>query len=295
MSSGHKLRDTGTVYWEYPNDSATNISGFTARAAGRRNGGYSGAVFYQIRQDCWIWTSTFDVNYKYLKISGGASTAMVGGDIKENSAYSVRLVKDSTTLSHGESGTYVGNDGTVYKTICIGTQEWLAENLIETKYRDQTAIPEVSDGTSWYNLSSGAWCSYDNNREYSYTTQTSYTKAEQTKLSAIAQEHWINFDYDITAGVSQTFVLDISTTVVMTAEVLKLEVDDGTLSGIQIKKNTTPISGLDNATAASSIQSDAADGTNNLIDQAWRITLVTSTTYTGNPTRLYGKLELKRR
>jgi uncharacterized protein (TIGR02145 family) len=74
----------------------------------------------------------------------------------------VRLVKDTTTLSDGETGTYTGNDGKVYRTICIGTQEWLADNLAETKYRNNDSIPEVTDNTAWAGLSTGARCSYDN-------------------------------------------------------------------------------------------------------------------------------------
>lgn len=53
---------------------------------------------------------------------------------------SVRAVRDSTTLLNGQEGTYTGNNGRTYKTICIGAQEWLAENLAETKYRDGSDI-----------------------------------------------------------------------------------------------------------------------------------------------------------
>ena len=75
---------------------------------------------------------------------------------------SIRLIKDSTTLSHGQTGTYTGNDGRVYQTICIGTQEWLSENLMETKYRNGDAIPEVTDNTAWAALATGARCAYNN-------------------------------------------------------------------------------------------------------------------------------------
>jgi uncharacterized protein (TIGR02145 family) len=66
-----------------------------------------------------------------------------------DSGLSVRFVKTSTTLTDGQSGTYTGNDGKVYRTICIGTQEWLADNLNETKYRNSFAI-NYGSLYNWY-------------------------------------------------------------------------------------------------------------------------------------------------
>ena len=79
---------------------------------------------------------------------------------------SLRPVKDTTSLSDGESGYYVGNDGKVYRTICIGTIEILADNLAETKYRDGSAIPEITDNAAWMADTDGALCAYDNDWSY---------------------------------------------------------------------------------------------------------------------------------
>ena len=59
-------------------------------------------------------------------------------------------------------GSMTDQDGNTYKTITIGTQTWMAENLRTTKYRNGDAIPSVSDMSAWNSLSTGAQCTYEN-------------------------------------------------------------------------------------------------------------------------------------
>ncbi|ACF45262.1 TIR protein [Prosthecochloris aestuarii DSM 271] len=53
-------------------------------------------------------------------------------------------------------------DGATYKTIQIGKQVWMAENLDVSRYRNGDAIPRVQDPEKWAELTTGAWCYYDN-------------------------------------------------------------------------------------------------------------------------------------
>jgi len=61
-----------------------------------------------------------------------------------------------------EYGSVSDNDYNVYKTITIGTQTWMAENLRTTRYRNGEDIPEVTVNTTWKNLTSGAYSNYEN-------------------------------------------------------------------------------------------------------------------------------------
>ena len=59
-------------------------------------------------------------------------------------------------------GTVKDRDGNVYKTVRIGSQVWMAENLKTTKFRNGEPIPHVISNATWSVLNSGAYCWYNN-------------------------------------------------------------------------------------------------------------------------------------
>jgi uncharacterized protein (TIGR02145 family) len=60
------------------------------------------------------------------------------------------------------NGVLIDQDNIQYKTVVIGTQEWMAENLKTSIYRNGDPILNVSDNVQWSDLASGAWASYNN-------------------------------------------------------------------------------------------------------------------------------------
>lgn len=56
-------------------------------------------------------------------------------------------------------------DGNYYKTVKIGNQSWMAENLRTTKYNDGTPILKVIPNSAWESITSGAYCWYNNDED----------------------------------------------------------------------------------------------------------------------------------
>lgn len=59
-------------------------------------------------------------------------------------------------------GSMTDQDGNTYKTITIGGQTWMAENLRTTKYRNGDSIVFVPESSKWKKLTTGAFCNFDN-------------------------------------------------------------------------------------------------------------------------------------
>lgn len=175
-TANNELREIGTLYWYM--SGGLNSEKFNGRGSGLRD--YSAGTFNSLREYCSLWMGVeLSSDYAWCPqlnstVDSFATVYYNGNNFTGSLAYkkegaSIRLVKDSTNLSDGEEGIYTGNDGTVYKTICINNQEFLADSLVETKYRNGDDIPNITVDSDWIALTSGAYCAYDNINSNAFT------------------------------------------------------------------------------------------------------------------------------
>jgi uncharacterized protein (TIGR02145 family) len=72
-------------------------------------------------------------------------------------------------------------DGNSYKTITIGNQIWMAENLRVTRYPDGTKIPNIVECTDWQSLgtNSEGFCFYEDSTKGQYGAYYTYAAAKK--------------------------------------------------------------------------------------------------------------------
>lgn len=124
----------------------------------------------------WTDNSTNETGFKIERKTGTGSFATVGSVSTNVNTYSDMGLNQNTEYvyrvysynSGGDSPTY-SNEVTISTTtpinmisVAIGTQIWQKNNLDVVTYRDGTPIPQVTDPIQWQNLTTGAWCYYDN-------------------------------------------------------------------------------------------------------------------------------------
>jgi uncharacterized protein (TIGR02145 family) len=142
--AGGKLKETGLTYWNSPNTGATNEVGFNGRGSGWR---WSDFANININLLFWSATSLSETFASYISIIASAES-ITGSSGPKLRGYSIRPVRPATEAEQLlDDGTacdyYHGTDGKVYRTVKIGTQVWLADNLAETM------LPETSYIDGW--------------------------------------------------------------------------------------------------------------------------------------------------
>ena len=86
-------------------------------------------------------------------------------------------------------------DGNTYDFAIYDNQYWTVENAEMVTYRDGIPIPEITDLTEWVNLTTGAWCYFDNDptkpRLYNwYAVAGIHDNDESTPNKEFAPEGW---------------------------------------------------------------------------------------------------------
>ena len=89
-----------------------------------------------------------------------------------------------------ETGTLKDINGNVYRTVKIGNQWWMAENLKVTHYKNGDPISMITDHSKWANLSSGGFSSYELDNDYIATFGWLYNWYAIKDSRGIAPEGW---------------------------------------------------------------------------------------------------------
>ena len=158
--AGGKLKETGSTNWITPNTGATNETGFNGRGSGYRF--YSDGLFMSIRNLLYIYATDPASIYELNNINSGLTASNLSSlPAMAVSGFSIRLMRNSV-LPNGSIGIYRDYEGIEYKTVVIGGQEWMSENLRTEFYTNGDPIEYIMPTTEWLAATYGAYCFYDN-------------------------------------------------------------------------------------------------------------------------------------
>jgi uncharacterized protein (TIGR02145 family) len=184
-------------------DPVTNITGSSATCGGNVTDEGSGPVIN--RGVCWKNSTNPTIDDEKRLADGGPGPFVCSlSHLNGSTKYYVRAYATNeagtgygseisfttapAAINFSEWVTYGSlpdQDGNVYKTVKIGNQTWMAENLRSTHYQDGSPIPEVTDLNDWMLLTTGAYCFYNNdilNKNTYGAIYNWYTTSDQHKI-----------------------------------------------------------------------------------------------------------------
>jgi uncharacterized protein (TIGR02145 family) len=161
-------KETIIVLPEVSTSPLTDLTSVTAVCGG--NVTSDGGAMIISRGVCWGTAIHPLVSGNSTADEGGTgifSSSLTG--LSGGTEYFVRAyATNSAGTSYGNEYHFItpvtDADGNVYKTIIIGSQVWMAENLMTTKYSDGTSIPNITDNNNWVNIITPGFSWYKNNR-----------------------------------------------------------------------------------------------------------------------------------
>jgi uncharacterized protein (TIGR02145 family) len=130
---------------------------------------------------CWSTSSNPSISSSRILAGSGLGkfTVELTELLPQTTYYVKAYAINSTLTSYGEEVVFttaptetsvIDIENNVYNIIQIGTQTWLKENLLTTKYNDGTSIPLITDDNTWSEIRTAAYCWYNNDEDNNKNT-----------------------------------------------------------------------------------------------------------------------------
>jgi uncharacterized protein (TIGR02145 family) len=105
---------------------------------------------------------------------------------------SVLMIITAGCKKENENITVTDYEGNIYKTVKLGRQLWMAENLRSTRFNDGTEIANITDGLSWGDPSATtpAYCWYNNDSVSFMSTYGALYNYYAVKTSKLCPTGW---------------------------------------------------------------------------------------------------------
>jgi uncharacterized protein (TIGR02145 family) len=112
------------------------------------------------------FTNNFTMTLYYQQgLSVGYQTSAIDTMKFENNSFNIYLSGTTKSYLLSDIDSIIFKQNVFLESVTIGTQIWQTKNLDVATYRNGDIIPQVTDSTEWANLTTGAWCYYDNEPE----------------------------------------------------------------------------------------------------------------------------------
>ncbi len=189
----------------------TSVTSVSAVAGGNITNAGGGTI--SERGICWGTSPSPTVKKTASGTGSGIFTVTLTG-LTDGTTYYYRA------YATNESGTTYGQElhfitpvtdieGNIYKTVIIGTEVWMAENLKVTKFNDNSDITLASDAAAWIALTGPGYCWYNNDPDFNkpiYGALYNWFAANSTNICPTGWHTATNDEYDameVSLGLAQ--------------------------------------------------------------------------------------------
>ena len=163
---------------------------------------FDNAIIFNQDISSWDVSSVTNMNFMFNEASSfnqDISSWCVTNIVSEPSNFNYSPLSESNKPVWGTCPNTLtpvtDQDGNTYDYLPYGDQLWTVQNAEMVTYRDGTPIPQVTDNTEWENLTTGAWCYYNNDstkpRLYNwYAVMGIHDADPNTQNKEFAPEGW---------------------------------------------------------------------------------------------------------